>query len=221
VTPAEAWGGRRGQYRPQSGRVSLGCGCGRARPADRRGGQAVARVARRSRPSQCRKRAEHDVAAPAAWLCAHAVRGLNERDGWLSAGLGAATTVRGSSSMPDAWVDRPGTGNRLGGERAVGPPGRPKQAASAAGWACTSSSSGAAFTPLAVVLRARATSIPPLYEHAPDIREACLGADLPDTEQSRRHLAAVDATLQGEQHRRELLPGWPQRLNVLDSPRKL
>ena len=45
VTPAEAWGGRRGQYRPQSGRVSLGCGCGRARPADRRGGQAVARIA--------------------------------------------------------------------------------------------------------------------------------------------------------------------------------
>ena len=23
--------------------------------------------------------------------------------------------------MPDAWVDRPGTGNRLGGERAVRP----------------------------------------------------------------------------------------------------
>jgi hypothetical protein len=34
-----------GQYRPRSGRVSLGCGCGRARPADRRGGQAVARIA--------------------------------------------------------------------------------------------------------------------------------------------------------------------------------
>jgi hypothetical protein len=51
-----------GQYRLRSDRVSLGCGCGRARPDDRRGGQAVARIARRSRPSQCRKRAEHDVA---------------------------------------------------------------------------------------------------------------------------------------------------------------
>lgn len=95
-------------------------------------------------------------------------------------------------------MDRPGTGNRFGGEKAVRPPGWPKQAASAAGWACTSSSSGAAFTPS---LSSCALGQPRhhlLYEGAPDIREACLGADLPDTEQSRRNLAAVDATLQRE-----------------------
>jgi hypothetical protein len=61
-----------------------------------------------------------------------------------------------------------------------------------------SSSSGAAFTPS---LSSCALGQPRhhlLYEGAPDIREACLGADLPDTEQLRRHLAAVDAMLQGE-----------------------
>jgi hypothetical protein len=132
-----------GQYWPRSGQVSLGCGCGRARPADRRGGQAVARISRRSRPSQCRKRAEHDVAAPAAWLCAHAVRGLNERDGWLPAGLGAATTVHGRHQcQTPGWN---GQHARRGEGRAA--LGRPKQAASAAGWPCTSSSSGAVFTP--------------------------------------------------------------------------
>jgi hypothetical protein len=135
-----------GQCWPRSGRVSLSCGCGRAGPADRRGGQAVARIARRSRPSQCRQRAEHDAAAPAAWLCA--LPSGAERACWLAVDRSRCGHYGPwSSSMPDAWVDRPGMGNRLDGERAVRPPGWPKQAASAAGWACTSSSSGAAFTP--------------------------------------------------------------------------
>ena len=77
-------------------------------------------------------------------------------------------------------------------------PGRPKQAASTAGWPCTSSSSGAAFTPSLSSCVLGQPQHHPLYEGAPDIREACLSADLPDTEQSRRNLAAVDATLQGE-----------------------
>ena len=64
--------------------------------------------------------------------------------------------------MPDAWVDRPGTGNRLG--RAA--PRRPKQAASAAGWPCTSSSSGAAFTPSLSSCALGQPRHHPLYEGA-------------------------------------------------------
>jgi hypothetical protein len=135
-----------GQCWPRSGRVSLSCGCGLAGPADRRGGQAVARIAHRSRPSQCRQRAEHDAAAPAAWLCAPAVRGLNERAGWLSADLGATTVHGRHHCRTPGWT---------GPERAIGstergpcgPRGGPSRQRVLAARACTSSSSGAAFTP--------------------------------------------------------------------------
>ena len=99
--------------------------------------------------------------------------------------------------MPDAWVDRPGTGNRLGGERAVRP-----GAAQAGSECCRLAVHFILFrSSLHTSLSSCALGQPrhhPLYEGAPDIREACLGADLADTEQSRRHLAAVDAMLQGE-----------------------
>jgi hypothetical protein len=106
-----------GQYRLRSDRVSLGCGCGRARPDDRRGGQAVARIARRSRPSQCRKRAEHDVAAPAAWLCAHAVRGAGTS---VMAGC-RPDSVRRLRSVGRHQCRTPGW---TGPERATGSAGR-------------------------------------------------------------------------------------------------
>ena len=82
--------------------------------------------------------------------------------GWLAVGRTRCGDYGPwSSSMADAWVDRPGTGNRLGGERAVRPPGAAQAGSEHCRLAVHFILFRSSLHTLAVVLRARATSTPP------------------------------------------------------------